>query len=163
MFRRILIQRVGDFDSDMRALEDWDYVLRSILRGACIAGVDDLAAMAMVRVHPGSATQNIAFSNYVDRVYRNVSAEIERLRKSDREEDADFYCECLRKTLSERARRQKKRLFKEKRVEVRDRMLSSGLASFGELSSVAREFGGLVFFRAYVAALIKYISTRRLF
>ena len=163
MFRRALLQRVGDFDSDMRALEDWDYVLRSILRGACIAGVDDPVAMAMVRVHPGSATPNIAFSDYMDRVYRNVSAEIELLRDSDREEDARFYSECLHKMLSERAQRQKKRLLKERRAEVRDRILNSGLANFSELSSVVREFGGVGFLRAYVGALIKYLSTWRLF
>ena len=158
IFRHSLLQRAGLFDQGMRALEDWDYLLRCILRGACMASLDDQEAMTLIRVHPGSATRNIAFTDYVDRVYKNVLIEIERLRAFDREEDANFYAECLHKALFERARRKRNRLFKEKNSEVRDRILSSGLANAGELSAIVREFGCMNCLRAYVGALIKYFA-----
>lgn len=163
VFRRSLLQRVGLFEQSMRALEDWDYLLRCILRGACMGGLEDQGAMTLMRVHPSSATRNIAFSDYIDRVYKNVLLEVENLRTSDREGEANFYAGLFQKTLSERARRKRKRLFREKKIDVRDRILSSGLANIGELSEIAREFGRLNCFRAYVSALVKYFSAWQLF
>lgn len=163
VFRHSLLQRVGFFEPGMRALEDWDYLLRCILRGACMSGLDDQEAMTLIRVHPGSATRNIAFTDYVDRVHSNVSIEIERLRALGREEDASFYADLMQKARLERARRKRNRLFKATSANVQGRILSSGLANAGELSAIAREFGGMNCLRAYVGALIKYFATWRFF
>lgn len=163
VFRHSLLLRVGFFEPGMRALEDWDYLLRCILRGACMAGLDDQEAMTLIRVHPGSATRNIAFTDYVERVHSNVSLEIERLRALGREEEASFYAGLLQKALLERARRKRNRLFKAASAEVQGRILSSGLANAGELSAIAKEFGGMNCLRAYVGALIKYFATWRFF
>lgn len=76
MFDAGLIDRVGFFDESMRALEDWDYVLRSIVSGAVILFAGEATALALVRVRAGSATKTIRFSDYLDKVYENIRAYI---------------------------------------------------------------------------------------
>ena len=161
MFRRSLLQCVGFFDPDMRALEDWDYVLRSILRGACIAGVDDPSAMAMIRVHSSSATQNIEFAEYVDHVYKNVMTEIDRLRVLGHEKDASFYIKHLQEVMLERGRKKSRRVSRERRSEILARIKSSGLGNAGNLWKVVLDYGFMSFIRAYVVAVFTYLSTRR--
>jgi glycosyltransferase involved in cell wall biosynthesis len=157
-FRHSLLREVGLFDQGMRALEDWDYLLRCILRGAYMECLKDKDSMTLIRVHPGSATRNIAFTDYVDRVYENVRIEIDRLRVSSDAENVGFYARHLQKALLERARRARNRVFKEGKSETVDRIIGFGFLNFGELLKISRGIGFLNLVKAYLGALKKYFS-----
>ena len=154
MFRRTLLTRVGRFASGMKALEDWDFVLRCSLRGACVASVDAQTAMAMVRVHPGSATQNIAFADYLERVYSNVRLEIARLRELGDEVAASFYEGVLTKTLHDQERRRSRSVLKARRKEIMQIIREEGLLDFKKLYPVLKKYRA-GFFYAYSRVLIE--------
>lgn len=157
LFRRSLLQRVGLFGVGMRALEDWDYVLRCILRGACVALVDDQTAMAMVRVHSGSATQNIAFTDYQERVYENVRLEIARLRASGDIDEANFYDGALKKTLLDQSRRRARRVSKARRKEIMQSIREAGISDFGRLYPVLKKYG-FEFLYAYSKVFLEEVA-----
>lgn len=154
MFRRDFLQSVGDFDLSMRALEDWDYILRSVLRGGYMASVDDVSAMALVRVHPGSATRNIAFSEYIDRLYDNVRTELESLRSCCNGERVELYLDILDKArvdlCRDRVRREKKRQRQEVVVAIR----KVGVFDFANLYPIMKKWR-LGFFPAYFKVFVK--------
>lgn len=154
MFRRSLLQQVGLFAVGMKALEDWDYVLRCILRGACVASVDDQAAMAMVRVHPGSATRNIAFADYLQRVYGNVRLEIANLRALGNEPAANFYDAVLKETLLELDRRGARRARKARRKEIMQSIRDKGIFDFPGLYPVLKKYR-FKFIYAYLRVFIE--------
>lgn len=154
MFRRSFLQRVGDFDSSMRALEDWDYILRCIIRGGCMASVDNASAMALVRVHPGSATRNIAFSEYIDRLYDNVRCEIERLRVCGDSARMELYAGILDKTLAELCRKRIRRERKERHQEIVGAVRAIGVSDFISLYPLVKKWR-FEFFSAYVRVLVR--------
>ncbi|MDP3845676.1 MAG: glycosyltransferase [Pseudomonas sp.] len=157
MFRRALLQRVGYFDSDMRALEDWDYFLRCILRGACMAGVDESAAMVLIRVHSGSATRNIAFVEYMERVYENVRIEIARLRVLGNEGAADSYTGFLQDTLIDLGRRRARRDRKIRQQKIMDSIRDAGVFDFIELYPVIKKWR-FRFLEAYFRVFFEKIT-----
>ncbi|MDH4874739.1 glycosyltransferase family 2 protein [Pseudomonas sp. BN515] len=157
-FRHVFLQKVGLFDQGMRALEDWDYLLRCILRGAYMESLRDEGSMTLIRVHPSSATRNVAFTDYIGRVYGNVSIELDRLRASSNAKDVGFYAKHLKRALLEKARRERKRMFKEGKGEIIDRIIGLGFLNFSGLLGISREFGFVSFAKAYLGALRKYLS-----
>ncbi len=157
-FRHSFLQEVGLFDQGMRALEDWDYLLRCILRGAYMECLKDKGSMTLIRVHPGSVTRNIAFTDYMDRVYENVWIEIDRLRVSSKAGNVDFYARHLQNALLERARKARNRMFKEGKDEIIDRIIGVGFLNFCELLELSRKFGFVKFVKVYLGALKKYFS-----
>jgi glycosyltransferase involved in cell wall biosynthesis len=158
MFRRPLLNRVGYFDPTMRALEDWDYLLRCILRGACMAGLDDAAALTLIRVHSGSATRNVAFVDYMGRVFGNVQIEIERLRTLGSEGAVNFYAECLQETLTDLVRRRARRERKVKQKEIMDSIRVAGIFEFIKLYPVLKK-SRFKFLNAYMRVFFeKFIA-----
>jgi glycosyltransferase involved in cell wall biosynthesis len=140
MFRRTLLDRVGYFDPSMRALEDWDYLLRCILRGACMAGVDESAAISMIRVHSASATRNVAFVDYMERVFGNVQSEIDRLRSLGSEATANFYAQLLQKNLLDLQRRRARRLRRVMRYDVMNDIRSAGITNMVNLYPLLKKW-----------------------
>lgn len=158
MFRRDLLHRVGYFDPTMRALEDWDYLLRCILRGACMAGVDEPTAMTLIRVHSGSATRNVAFVDYMERVFGNVQSEIDRLRTLGNEGGANFYAVFLQEALIGLGRRRARRERKLKRKEIMDNIRVAGVFEFVKLYPVFKK-SRFKFLSAYMRVLFeKFIA-----
>ncbi len=107
MFSMFFIRKIDGFDESMRALEDWEYVLRCIIAGALILSVREPAALVLVRVRAGSATKTIIFSDYLDRVYGNIRAEITRSLVVSDAVRGRFYLWCLDKQLYKMARKKK--------------------------------------------------------
>jgi len=157
MVRKSLVDRVGDFDTSMRALEDWDYWLRCILRGAYLAFLDDPQVLALTRVHQGSATHALVFSDYKQRVYEKVRLEALRLR----EEGNERLYVLLERELERLARREKKRLLRAQRKALQARIRSAGLLNFRELSLIAEQFGRVNCLVAYLRVLVKYLFAWR--
>ncbi|HSC74751.1 MAG TPA: glycosyltransferase [Pseudomonadales bacterium] len=59
MLRRSVVTRVGDFDTTLKSLEDWDYWLRAAA-GQCVFGFsEDERLAAYIRVHDTSMSQNV--------------------------------------------------------------------------------------------------------
>lgn len=157
MVRKSLIDRVGDFDTEMRALEDWDYWLRCILRGAHLAFLDDPQVVALTRVHESSATQMLDFSGYKRRVYEKVRQEALGLRG----EGDERLQVLLDKELLRLVRRERKRLLKTRRKTLQARIRGAGLLNFSELSLIAEQFGRMNCLAAYLRVLLKYLSVWR--
>lgn len=157
MVRKSIVDRVGDFDTGMRALEDWDYWLRCILRGAHLAFLDDPKVLALTRVHKGSATQVLDFSDYKQRVYEKVRLEALRLREDG---DERLYV-LLERELERLVRREKKRLLRAQRKALQARIRSVGLLNFRELSRIAEQFGRVNCLAAYLRVLVKYLFAWR--
>ena len=157
MVRKSIVDRVGDFDTGMRALEDWDYWLRCILRGAHLAFLDDPKVLALTRVHKGSATQVLNFSDYKQRVYEKVRLEALRLREDG---DERLYV-LLERELERLVRREKKRLLRAQRKALQARIRSVGLLNFRELSRIAEQFGRVNCLAAYLRVLVKYLFAWR--
>ena len=157
MIRKSLVDKVGFFDADMHALEDWDYWLRCILRGAYIAFLADPETIALTRVHPESATRKLDFSDYIDKVYEKVGLEADRIRKDG---DERFY-KLISQEMDCLAKKKRNRSFREMKGEVQERIVTSGLSNYRELSVIAGEFGRANFLKAYLGAIIKYFFTWR--
>lgn len=157
MFRSALLQRVGDFELNMRALEDWDYLLRCILRGACMARVDDPAASTLIRVHSSSATRNIAFADYQECVYENVRLEIARLRASGDVDEANFYDETLKEALLDQSRRRARRVSKARRKEIMQNIREAGISDFSRLYPVLKKYG-FKFLYAYSRVFLEEVA-----
>jgi len=58
LVRRAVVDQVGWFDESLRSAEDWDYWLRCALARASFQYVDGAGALALVRVHQRSMSQN---------------------------------------------------------------------------------------------------------
>lgn len=58
MLRRRVAEVVGDFDTALKSLEDWDYWLRAAATGCVFAYCDDARLAAFIRVHGVSMSQN---------------------------------------------------------------------------------------------------------
>ena len=58
LVRRSLIEKVGTFDQQLRAYEDWDYWLRCAARGASFRFVGVPNGLALVRSHSGSMSRD---------------------------------------------------------------------------------------------------------
>lgn len=58
MLRRRVVEVVGDFDTALKSLEDWDYWLRAAAVGCVFAYCDDVRLAAFIRVHGISMSQN---------------------------------------------------------------------------------------------------------
>ncbi len=58
MLRRRVAEVVGDFDTALKSLEDWDYWLRAAAAGCVFAYRDDARLAAFIRVHGISMSQN---------------------------------------------------------------------------------------------------------
>jgi hypothetical protein len=58
MLRRRVAEVVGDFDTALKSLEDWDYWLRAAATGCVFAYCDDARLAAFIRVHGISMSQN---------------------------------------------------------------------------------------------------------
>jgi len=58
LVRRAVVDEVGWFDETLRSLEDWDYWIRCALAGATFRFLDAAGALALVRVHPTSMSQD---------------------------------------------------------------------------------------------------------
>jgi glycosyltransferase involved in cell wall biosynthesis len=157
MFRRDFLKRVGEFDLGMHALEDWDFLLRCILRGALMAGVTEPTAMTLIRVHPGSATRNIAFSDYIDRVYGNVKIEIQRLQENGNLKEVMFYEGVLRDALHDLNRKRMRSMRKAEQRETMQSILNQGLLNFKKFYPEFKSNKKL-FFNAYLRALAKRLS-----
>ncbi|WP_342243638.1 glycosyltransferase family 2 protein [Pseudomonas sp. OTU5201] len=154
--RKALVEKVGLFDVEMRALEDWDYWLRCILHGAYIAFLDNPQALALTRVHRASATHKVDFSAYKEAVYERVLLEADRICQ---EGDERFY-NFVKKEVRSLERRNRNRLFRKNRAAVQKHILASGLLNFHDLSGVLREFGFLSCIRVYLGALKQYLFKR---
>lgn len=153
MVRKSLVDRVGDFDTGMQALEDWDYWLRCILRGAHLAFLDDLQVLALTRVHKGSATHTLDFSDYKRKVYEKVRQEALGLR----EQGYERLQLVLDKELERLARRDRKRLLRAQRNGLQARIRCAGLLNFAELLLIAEQFGRVNCLAAYLRVLVKYL------
>ncbi|MDE3737577.1 glycosyltransferase family 2 protein [Pseudomonas resinovorans] len=151
--RKTLVEKVGLFDVEMRALEDWDYWLRCILHGAYIAFLDSPQALALTRVHHASATHNVEFLAYKEAVYERVVLEADRICQ---EGDERFY-NFVKKELRRLERRNRSRLFRRSRAEAQAHILASGLLNFHVLFGVFRRFGFLNCIRIYLGALKQYL------
>ncbi len=157
MVRKSLVDRVGDFDTGMRALEDWDYWLRCLLRGAHIAFLDNPQVLALTRVHRSSATQTLDFSYYKQRVYAKVRLEAQCLREGG---DERLFM-VLERELQQLAHREKRRSVRKQRKMLQTRIQSAGLLGFRELSHIAEEFGWINCLVAYLRVLITYLFAGR--
>jgi glycosyltransferase involved in cell wall biosynthesis len=60
LFRKSVIDDVGEFDQDLWGHEDWDYWIRCALAGKQFQYRDEDGALALVRVHASSMSQNVA-------------------------------------------------------------------------------------------------------
>lgn len=149
MFCAALIGKVGFFDESMRALEDWEYVLRSIVSGAEILSANEASALALVRVRAGSATKTIKFSEYVDRVYGNVRAEIVKVLDSADVVRGRFYLFCLDVQLLDLARRRKIKSEKILILEMASLIKVSGLAGWRLWFDLCRSYGAFRVVRAF--------------
>jgi glycosyltransferase involved in cell wall biosynthesis len=58
LLRRAVVDKVGWFDESLRSLEDWDYWIRCALARTSFQYVDGAGALALVRVHQRSMSQN---------------------------------------------------------------------------------------------------------
>lgn len=58
MLRRRVLDVVGNFDTALKSLEDWDYWLRAAAAGCHFAYNDDTRLAAYIRVHGSSMSQN---------------------------------------------------------------------------------------------------------
>ncbi len=58
MLRREVVARVGDFDTTLQSLEDWDYWLRAAAAGCRFGYCDDARLATFIRVHGVSMSQN---------------------------------------------------------------------------------------------------------
>ena len=58
LVRRAVVDRVGWFDETLRSLEDWDYWIRCALAGTTFRFLDEAGALALVRVHARSMSQD---------------------------------------------------------------------------------------------------------
>ncbi|WP_070885149.1 glycosyltransferase family 2 protein [Pseudomonas argentinensis] len=157
MVRKSMIDRVGDFDTEMRALEDWDYWLRCILRGAHLAFLDNPQVLALTRVHKNSATQTLDFSDYKLRVYEKVRQEALGLRGEGEERLQAL----LDKELQRLERRERKRLLKTQRRALQARIRGAGLLDFRELSLIAEQYGRINCLAVYLRVLLKSLSEWR--
>lgn len=148
MFDVFLIRQVGFFDEGMRALEDWEYILRSIVTGAVILFACEPSALALIRVRVGSATKTVRFSDYLDRVYGNVRAEVVRVYASGDVVRGKFYLYCLDVRLFELARKKKIKSEKVLVLEMASLIKVSGLANWRGLFDLCRLYGVSRFCRA---------------
>lgn len=153
VIKRALVETVGFFDVEMRALEDWDYWLRCILHGAYISFLDNPKALALTRVHPRSATHTVDFSEYKEAVYGKIALEAERIRTKGDERCYAF----VTREMDSLLRQNRRRLFKKSKAELQARILSSGFLNFNELSVIAGEFGRMNCLKAYLGALVRYL------
>lgn len=60
LLRKSVINDVGRFDQDLWGHEDWDYWIRCALAGKRFQYLDADGALALVRVHASSMSQNVA-------------------------------------------------------------------------------------------------------
>lgn len=141
MFDVALIGKVGCFDESMRALEDWEYVLRSIVSGAVILFASETSALALVRVRAGSATKTVRFSDYLDRVYGNVRADIVSALGSADIVRHRFYLFCLDVQLAELARKKKIKTERELVLDMVCLIKGSGLAGWKIWFDLCRLYG----------------------
>ena len=153
MFDAALIGKVGCFDESMRALEDWEYVLRSIVSGAVILFAGESSALALVRVRVGSATKTIRFSDYLDKVYGNIRANIVSSLTSTDIVRCRFYLFFLDVQLAELARKQKIKSERELISGMAFLIKGSGLAGWRVWFDLYRLYGAS---RA-VRALLKVV------
>ncbi|HEX3867696.1 MAG TPA: glycosyltransferase, partial [Gemmatimonadaceae bacterium] len=58
LVRRSVVDEVGWFDETLRSLEDWDYWIRCAIVGTTFRFFADADALALVRVHQRSMSQN---------------------------------------------------------------------------------------------------------
>ena len=58
LFRASLAQRVGWFEQDIPCMEDWHYWVRCAIAGARFKFDDSPLSWSLVRLHPGSVSQN---------------------------------------------------------------------------------------------------------
>lgn len=58
MLRRGVVERVGEFDTRLKSLEDWDYWLRAAAQDAVFGYSEDARLAAFIRVHDISMSQN---------------------------------------------------------------------------------------------------------
>lgn len=151
MVRKALVEKVGFFNADMDALEDWDYWLRCILHGGYISFLDDVKVLALTRVHQSSATHNLDFSKYADRIYENILSEADRIR---REGDEKFYS-FIEKEMRRVAYKKESRLRRKKRDELQRVAVSDGLCNQHGFFGVVKEFGFLNGIRVYIEALAR--------
>lgn len=149
MFCAALIGKVGCFDESMRALEDWEYVLRSVVSGAEVISVSEVSALALIRVRSGSATKTLKFSDYMDRVYGNVRAEIVKLLDSADVVRGRFYLFCLDVQLLDLARRRKIKSEKILILEMASLIKVSGLAGWRLWFDLCRSYGTFRVVRAF--------------
>ncbi|MCY1539910.1 hypothetical protein D9M68_755200 [compost metagenome] len=119
--------------------------------------MDEPQALALTRVHKGSATHTVDFSEYKERVYESARQEALRLREEGQEQPYALVV----KEFERLALRKKKRLYREQRETVQQRIHSAGFLNFRELSSIAEQFGGVNCLRAYLGALVKYLFVCR--
>lgn len=60
LLRNTVIDDVGRFNQDLWGHEDWDYWIRCALAGKRFQYIDEDGALALVRVHASSMSQNVA-------------------------------------------------------------------------------------------------------
>ncbi len=150
MFDAVLVARIGYFDEGMRALEDWEYVLRSIILGAVILLVSEASALVLIRVRAGSATKTINFSGHLDRAYDNIRAEIIKVLTSTDIVRCRFYLFCLDMQLFDLARRKKIKSEKVLILEMASLIRSSGLAGWRLWFELYSIYGALRVLRAFL-------------
>ena len=59
MLRRSVVARVGEFDTGLKSLEDWDYWIRAAVAGCRFEFSEDERLAAYIRVHNISMSQNV--------------------------------------------------------------------------------------------------------
>ena len=89
LLRRSVIDAVGGFDESLTSLEDWDYWLRCAAAGTRFDYFDDLATLALVRVHQRSMSQN-RITMYQQQ--RRVREAMHAALPSDALRDLNRYC-----------------------------------------------------------------------
>lgn len=76
LIKRSTVKRVGQFDENLRALEDWHYWIRCALKGVRFYFAPAEGTLALVRVHCASMTHD---NNRMHKAQFNVALKIGRL------------------------------------------------------------------------------------
>jgi len=144
VFRKSALKNLSGFDEEMVAVEDWEFLLRASLHGLYFEHLDDPSALALVRVHENSYSQNSK--------KMNIGAVALRLKLPD------LIKSCS--ALSDNESASILKITRKKAISACSRfLLSQGLLNDKALLSV-RRFDFFILCLSYLGAMRKTISRR---
>jgi len=73
LFRKNVVNRIGDFKIGMHYLEDWDFWFRAATANLCFGFLQNDLALALVRVHSQSATQQSVKITEAEILFRELA------------------------------------------------------------------------------------------